>query len=146
MIRAFERSDLKEIEEIERECFKVPYAEKMLETSFNSPTFFGLLEKGEEIKGYVLATVVLDEVNIDRVAVREKYRSHKVATNLIEKAEEIFLARGVKDVYLEVRRSNLHAMSLYEYLGYEKVGVREKYYEGVEDAFVMHKFLGDNHS
>ncbi|MBQ3234655.1 MAG: ribosomal protein S18-alanine N-acetyltransferase [Clostridia bacterium] len=139
MIRHFERTDLFEIEEIERECFRVPYAEKMLESSFSAPTFFGLLDKDKEIKGYVFATVVLDEANIDRVAVREKYRSHKVATNLLKEAEKQFKNKGVNSVYLEVRRSNEHARHLYEHLGYMVVGVREKYYEGVEDAFVMLK-------
>ena len=143
MIRLFELSDLKEIETIERECFRVPYAEKMLESSFHAPTFFGMLDKDEEIKGYVFATVVLDEVNIDRVAVREKYRGNKVATNLLGKAEELFLEKGIKYVYLEVRRSNVKAISLYEKLGYKIIGVREKYYENIEDAFVMHKQLGE---
>ncbi len=141
MIRKFNRDDLYDIELIERECFRVPYAEKMLEASFNAPTFFGLLDKDEEIKGYVFATVVLDEVNIDRVAVREKYRGKKVATNLLLKAEELFLEGGIKYVFLEVRRSNIRAISLYESLGYKKVGVREKYYENIEDAFVMQKEL-----
>ena len=141
MIRPFEREDLFEIAEIERECFRVPYAEKMLEGSFLAPTFFGLLDKESEIKGYVFATVVLDEVNIDRVAVRQKYRSHQVATNLLKKAEELFLARGVTNVYLEVRVSNEHAKKLYEHLGFKVVGVRERYYEGVEDALVMYKSL-----
>ena len=141
MIRPFEREDLAEIAEIERECFKVPYAEKMLESSFFAPTFFGLLDKDKEIKGYVFATVVLDEVNIDRVAVREKYRSHHVATELIGETEKLLKDRGVTNVYLEVRRSNVHAKNLYERLGFKVVGVREKYYEGVEDAFVMYKQL-----
>ncbi len=141
MIRLFKREDLHDIEVIERECFKVPYSENMLESSFNTPTFFGLLDKEEEVRGYVFATVVVDEANIDRVAVREKYRSHKVATNLLLKVEEIFLDKGIKHLYLEVRRSNVHAISLYERLDYKKIGVREKYYEGVEDAFVMYKEL-----
>lgn len=141
MIRFFKREDLKGIEEIERECFRVPYAEKMLESSFYAPTFFGLLDEVKEIRGYVFATVVLDEVNIDRVAVREKYRSHKVATNLLLQAEKEFKSRGINHVYLEVRRSNEHAKGLYEHLGFKVVGVREKYYEGIEDAFVMYKEL-----
>ncbi len=139
MIRQFERADLVEIAEIERECFRVPYAEKMLESSFLTPTFFGLLDKEKDIKGYVFATVVLDEANVDRVAVREKYRSHQVATRLLKETEKILKQRGIVNVYLEVRKSNEHAKSLYEHLGFKVVGVRERYYEGVEDALVMFK-------
>ncbi|MBE5744249.1 MAG: ribosomal-protein-alanine N-acetyltransferase [Clostridiales bacterium] len=141
MIRLFKREDLFKIEVIERECFRVPYAEKMLESSFNAPTFFGLLDDEDDVRGYVFATIVLDEVNIDRVAVREKFRNKGVATSLLNRAEELFLERGVTNVYLEVRRSNAKAIALYEKLGYKKIGVREKYYENIEDAFVMQKEL-----
>ena len=141
MIRQLEREDLAEIAEIERECFRVPYAEKVLESSFLAPTFFGLLDKDSEVRGYVFATVVLDEANIDRVAVRPKFRRNQVATNLLKTAERLFLERGVKNVYLEVRVSNERAKNLYEKLGFKVVGIREKYYEGVEDALVMFKSL-----
>ena len=141
MIRPFKVNDLSIIEQIERECFRVPYAEKMLRESFSAPTFFGLLDEGKEITGYVFATVVLDEANIDRVAVKEKYRSQKKATNLLLETEKLLKIKGVTKLYLEVRKSNEQAKNLYEYLGFKVVGVREKYYEGKEDAFVMHKTI-----
>jgi ribosomal protein S18 acetylase RimI-like enzyme len=45
---------------------------------------------------------------------------------------------GVKDVFLEVRRSNIAANRLYKALGFEEVGIRRGYYENGENAIVMH--------
>jgi ribosomal-protein-alanine N-acetyltransferase len=46
--------------------------------------------------------------------------------------------RGVKWAYLEVRRSNLQALSLYAKHGFKPVGLRRGYYTDTrEDAIVM---------
>ena len=46
--------------------------------------------------------------------------------------------RGVKHVYLEVRKGNLAAQKLYEHCGFLCVGMRKNFYQKpVEDALVM---------
>ena len=141
MISSVKETDLLEILEIEKSCFKSPYTEKMLQSSFEYKGFFGAVKKSEEIEGYLICSIVLDEANIDRVAVREKYRNQNVATSLIAFTEKELKNRGVKTVYLEVRVSNQKAINLYTKLGYENVAIRKKYYDNVEDAFVMEKLL-----
>jgi ribosomal-protein-alanine N-acetyltransferase len=45
---------------------------------------------------------------------------------------------GIKRGYLEVRRSNSPAQSLYRAFGFEEVGVRRRYYpDNREDAIIM---------
>jgi ribosomal protein S18 acetylase RimI-like enzyme len=44
------------------------------------------------------------------------------------------------DTFLEVRPSNLHAIALYQSVGFVQVGVRKGYYQAVggrEDALVL---------
>ena len=46
----------------------------------------------------------------------------------------------MQDVFLEVRPSNLHAIALYQSLGFVEVGRRRGYYQaevGREDALVL---------
>ena len=53
--------------------------------------------------------------------------------------------RGIRDAFLEVRRSNKGAIALYHELGFECVGQRRGYYqahEGREDALVYRLELG----
>ena len=141
MVEKITPKSLDEIVEIEKECFSLPYTKVMLESGLNLPTFLGLVDVCEEYRGYVLATVVLDEANIDRVAVKVKYRGQKIAYNLIKSLESELTLKGVKRVLLEVRRSNMPAISLYSSLGYNKIAERKKYYENGEDALIFNKIL-----
>ena len=48
--------------------------------------------------------------------------------------------RGARKMFLEVRRSNMRAISLYESFGFSEIGIRTNYYQGSslsEDAVVM---------
>ena len=141
MVEKMTLNSLSEIAEIEKECFSLPYTKAMLESGYKTPTFLGFVDACDEIRGYVLATVVLDEANIDRVAVRGKYRGQKIASNLISSLENELLSKGVKTVLLEVRRSNIPAISLYSSLGYNKIAERKRYYENGEDALIFNKIL-----
>lgn len=51
---------------------------------------------------------------------------------------DYFLKRGIRYATLEVRRSNMGAIRLYEKLGFRSVGIRRGYYSDTgEDAIVM---------
>ena len=53
-------------------------------------------------------------------------------------AQEGAFSRKCEFISLEVRKSNSAAVSLYEKLGYEKVGERKKFYtDPQEDAVIM---------
>ena len=54
---------------------------------------------------------------------------------------------GARKMFLEVRRSNLKALNLYESFGFREIGTRKNYYQGSslnEDAVVMALVLPDN--
>ena len=141
MIVNIDRASLANIEEIEKECFTDYYSYQALESSFNSPSFIGLMEFDGEIKGYILASAVLETADIEKVAVKFNYRNQKIATNLITALESDLKSKCVKEIFLEVRRSNQSAINLYKKCGYQKISERKNYYGGVEDALVYKKDL-----
>jgi ribosomal-protein-alanine N-acetyltransferase len=48
------------------------------------------------------------------------------------------ISKGVPNIWLEVRRSNLTAKRLYEKQGFEAAGCRPRYYkDSSEDAIIM---------
>ena len=55
----------------------------------------------------------------------------------LEKAKEL----GAEKCFLEVRVSNLPALTLYRKFGFEDLSIRAKYYADGEDALVMVKKL-----
>lgn len=44
-------------------------------------------------------------------------------------------------ITLEVNEKNLPAIHLYEKYGFEKVGIRKKYYDNKFDAYIMTKYF-----
>ena len=65
---------------------------------------------------------------ITSVAVRPEYRSQRIGTVLVNKAEDIARARGLKKINLEVRLDNNKAISFYEGCGYTRMSLQPDYY------------------
>ncbi len=55
--------------------------------------------------------------------------------DMIERAKSL----GVGALTLEVNENNTNAISLYKKFGFEVEGVRVKFYNGRDDAFIMWK-------
>ena len=88
--------------------------------------------------GYAGMWLVIDEAHITTIAVREGSRGKGLGelllTSLIEAAAEM----GADRLTLEVRVSNEPAQGLYEKYGFERQGVRARYYsDNNEDAYIM---------
>ena len=97
-----------------------------------------VLEDQGTIAGYAGLWHVLDEGQITNIALLKKYRGQGYGELLLRVLMEEAWKRDCKDIFLEVRFSNMPALALYRKLGYEVVSVRKKYYsEPVEDAYVM---------
>lgn len=143
IVRSWLESDISSVAEIESRSFGDPWSEKSIEETFNTRNFFGVVacDDENEVIGYVGASSVIDEGEIYLVAVKEEYRRKGVASAMLDEIFSRFGNRGVKKVFLEVRKSNLPALHCYERAGFEKISVRKKYYEGIEDAVIMEKRL-----
>ena len=128
---------------IETECFSHPWSRQSIEDELNNETSLFLVAKEEnEVIGYIGMSIVIDEGYIFNVAVREKYRNKGVATALINE----FVTYGKKNnfsfITLEVRESNLPAISLYSKFGFIKAGERKDYYSNPkENAILLTKYL-----
>ena len=145
MIRRWEKSDDERIAVIEKECFSSPWSKEMLDGSVDRADFYGLVEEIDGgIVGYVGSSFDLWEAEILLVCVSEGYRRRGIAENLLVKVVEYLKKINKEKVFLEVARENIAAQSLYYKLGFEKIAVREKYYQGTEDAFVLALSLKEN--
>ncbi len=132
--------------EIENQCFEQEAFTKQqlayLLTDYNT---IGLAARvNGEIAGFAIARVDIrrNELfgHIVTVDVAPAYRRKGIAEKLLREVESALRVRGVKECLLEVRESNVAALSLYQKLGYEKVGKLEKYY-GNAHALYLKKIL-----
>ena len=90
------------------------------------------------LAGYVVARIGANELHINNVAVRERYRRQGIGFTLLSHILEEGRRKGVEVAFLELRAGNKAALSLYEKCGFRMTARRKRYYsEPVEDALVM---------
>jgi ribosomal-protein-alanine N-acetyltransferase len=139
VIVPMDRSHLKQIAELEQQCFSQPWSEAALEEElYNPQASFIVADDGEGgVLGYAGLHVILDEGYIANVAVEEAARRHGVASALMD----VYCRFGQEHLAfltLEVRESNKSAIGLYLKHGFEEVARRKNFYsDPQEDAIIM---------
>jgi len=140
-------ADLEAILEIDRVSFPAPWTRAMYEDERRYPDrSFLAVWKGADgaVAGYISFWVVVDEVQINNVAVRPEARTGGIGRRLVEFAMRHGASRGAVTVVLDVRSANLAARRLYERLGFLPVAVRRGYYaHPLDDAMVLTRDLRD---
>ncbi|MDI6839569.1 MAG: ribosomal protein S18-alanine N-acetyltransferase [bacterium] len=137
-----EIKDLKMVEQIENECFKIPWPmSAFLQVLTMKDTLSVVWDESGDIIGYGMVIQLKSSVHIVNLAVKPSYRrkgiGSRILLNFIRYGEEL----GKKVATLEVRTSNLPAINLYRKFGFKKVEVKKSYYPDGEDAIVMRKEL-----
>ena len=90
------------------------------------------------IVGMLINWCMAGENHIISIGVRREYRRIGIGKLLLLSLIEMAINNSNSIVTLEVRRSNLVAITLYQKLGFEIVGTRKNYYSNNrEDAFIM---------
>lgn len=132
--------DAKEIFAIEMDCFSVPWSLDSIEAELinQEKKLYYVIEDTEGVVGYAGAWLVYDEGQITNIAIRPSGRRQGFGATLTRALIEECFKRGMHEIFLEVRISNLSALSLYRQLGFTVKGMRKNYYsEPKEDAYIM---------
>lgn len=140
-IRLMNKGDIDQIAELEKLCFADPWSVSAFSYELNNPLSLWLVAvEGDTVAGYVGSQTVMGESDMMNVAVAPEYRRQGIAEQLIIDLIRQLNDRNSKSLALEVRQSNLPAISLYEKLGFVQVGCRPRYYRNPkEDALIMRK-------
>lgn len=128
---------IEQVFEIEKLCFSNPWSKEDLAAQLdNENAYFLVAIDGEKVAGYMGLQIFSGEGYVTNVAVLPQYRGQGIAKSLI--AEQ--MKNEMEFITLEVRESNIPAISLYTKMGFENVGVRPKFYSNpTENAIIMTK-------
>lgn len=135
---------LPEIMEIEAQAHLFPWSEKIFEDCINANYSSWVYLHQQQVIGYSITTMAAGEGHILNICVDPAYQGQGFGKLLLENIFNTAIANEIKVVFLEVRPSNLVAITMYEKHGFHEVGRREKYYpakRGREDALIMARVL-----
>lgn len=127
---------LNELANLHQKCF--PHK------PWSADDFADLKKSGCEIiasqNGFIVWRAVADEAELITIGVAPDARRTGIGAAMIGIMEGELKKSGVKSVFLEVAENNAPARKLYEQNGYVQIGIRPKYYDGI-DAIMMKKDL-----
>lgn len=139
VIRPMEERDIPFVFEIECRIFSKPWSKEDFNKSIQDPhNIYLVVEQDSHIIAYCGLWGVLEEGQINNVAVESSYRNRGIGRKMLQKLIEIGRNQGLTSFTLEVRVSNQSAITLYHGIGFQDAGIRKNFYEvPTEDALIM---------
>ena len=141
MIVKMNEGHVKAVAELEKISFSDPWSENSVASELRNKLALWLVAEDEgRVAGYIGSQTCGDESDVMNVAVHPDFRRRGIAEALVNSLVEELKAIESRCLTLEVRASNVPAISLYEKLGFVEVGKRKNYYRNPkEDALIMRK-------
>jgi ribosomal-protein-alanine N-acetyltransferase len=122
-------------------CFAEPWSPASMAQVLDMPGAKALLAlDGPQPAGLVIWRVAVDEAEILTIAVLPPWRRTGLGQRLMAAAMDEARQSGAVSMFLEVADGNTPALGLYGRLGFESVGRRKAYYNGI-DALVLRRDL-----
>ena len=108
------------------------------ELANNLARYYCVKSENGEVLAYLGAWHILEEAHITTVAVHPDCRKLQLGQVVLIKMIEDCYKEMIKYITLEVRESNIPAISLYEKFLFESIGMRKNYYQdNGENAIIM---------
>lgn len=142
-IRPLTKADIKTVAGLEKASFSAPWTQESLLSTLSRADFIGyvLETDGGEIVGYVFGSILFEDAELHRIAVKSEIRGKGYGGRVLDGFLQGVKARGGERVFLEVRVSNAPARKLYDSRGFDLFRTRRYYYDDGEDALEMKKEL-----
>ena len=139
--RATAPADIAVVEALQGEAFTNPWGAEAIRWELENTDvarLYVLRDATRQILAYCACWVIFDELHINSLAVAATHRRRGLATALLRAVIREAAGDEVKAATLEVRRSNVAALALYEKLDFKVEAVRRDYYQDPrEDALVL---------
>ena len=106
----------------------------------NENTTYIIAKEKEEVVGFAGISVCIDEATLNNIVVKKTCRGRGIGGELLESLIDICSDLNLKTFTLEVNTTNEPAIRLYKKFGFKNLGVRKKYYNNTQDAYIMTKY------
>ncbi len=139
-IRAMSHDDLVHVSAVERRCYEFPWNQGVFRDCILAGYICVVLEADGKILGYSILSIAAGEAHILNLCVDTEYRHFGYGEHLLNELLARARLDNVQQVFLEVRPTNIAAITLYKKKGFFQIARRPAYYQahgGREDACVL---------
>lgn len=140
-LRPMHESDIDAVMAVERRAYPFPWTHGIFRDCLRAGYPAWVLEQPEgRLLGYGVLSVAANEAHVLNICIDPHLQRQGRGRGLLRSLIHIARSHGAQRVFLEVRPSNPHAITLYLDEGFNEIGRRPRYYparKGREDAIVM---------
>ena len=108
----------------------------------NKSTNVVVAKEGKILAGFGIMKYGYQKANLDLLAVKSDFRRSGTGTCIVRWLEEVARVAGIFHIYVQLRQKNSAAKKFYLSLGYSVIDIVPGYYNGIENALVMYRYLG----
>ena len=138
--REMSQKDVDSVLKIERSIYAFPWTSGNFKDCLASNYRCQIVMWDDKLIAYGVQMSILDEMHLLNLTVASEFQKMGIGRLLLDFFIEDALTHQAIKMILEVRRTNLGAIFLYESSGFNQIGLRKNYYpaqHGREDAIVM---------
>ena len=139
-LRRMTADDLPSVLAIEEQNYNFPWSEGIFKDCFRAGYNCWVCEEMDRVLGYSIVSIAVGEAHILNISVDPSEQGQGIGRKMLENLIEVARSKRAETVFLEVRPSNIGALTLYQKLGFNEIGVRKDYYpaeNGREDALML---------
>lgn len=141
-IRKMKQEDIEQCINIEKSHNIEILSREILENDLKKDSNYYLVATlNNTLVGYIGLSYVLDTADIISLVVKKDYTQKGIASLLLNEIISFCYKKEIKNIFLEVRKSNTPAQALYNKFRFLKISERKKYYNNMEDAYIYTKIL-----
>lgn len=136
-IQKMTKADIEEVLQIQKSQNVKILNRSMLENDVDvSIAMYYVAKIGKKVVGFISAMYLTDHIDIEAIVVDKAYIRQHIASELLDYLIVLASSYKVQNIFLEVRVSNIPAISFYEKYNFKQISIRKKYYDNKEDAYV----------
>lgn len=143
IIRRAKKLDIDSVYAIELSQSTSPWKRMYFEDEVtNDLSYFFVLENyiTNEIIGFIIFWIIDDIAELHSISISENNKKCGNGLLLINSMFDFVKKKKIKEVFLEVRATNIPAINLYKKMNFIEINRRLKYYKSpIEDAIVFKK-------
>ena len=136
--------DLLTVLKIENKSYEFPWSQGIFHDCMRFGYSCWVTEVDYQVVGYAVMSLAVQECHILNICVDPDYQGQGIGRRFLQQLLMVAQARKADTAFLEVRPSNVPALSMYISEGFNEIGTRRDYYPakiGREDAVILAKSL-----
>ncbi len=144
VMRDMRQRDIDRVAALERSAYEYPWSPGIFRDCLLAGYTGVVVEQQGEVVAYAIMSIAAGEAHLLNLCVATNARRRGLGRQLLDTMLQRAAAAGADRLHLEVRPSNDAALELYLKTGFERIGVRRRYYRaagGSEDAVLLARSL-----